>query len=352
MKCNREELLSAFKAVEAGLASKEILSQSTSLKCSEGTVFTYNDRVAISHPLPEGWEWEGAIHASEAIRLLTKMAGDAIDVDENEGTLLITDGKTRAEFKTDSELSEYHKKIGVPEKWVKLPDDFWKAVRFASFCASRSLQRPILTYVHVKGDQVEATDNNRLLVQKIKGKVPEMLIPSSVVGDLCGHACTEAGVTQGWLHYRNEEGAVFSCRTLIISGEETFPNVSKALAVEGVTVVFPKDLRAGVSKCRDVFDAKEVLPSVMIEAKKGKLQISAKGPHATVKERYAVTFKDELSFRIHPDMLDDALKASASCIVGERRLRLDGGKEGWVHVVSLIRAIEQAPAAPAEEAGE
>ena len=340
MKFKRDELLKALQAVEAGLSSKELLTQATSLAFSEGRVITYNGRVSVSYAMPKGWEWEGAVHADETIKLLSKMSGAEVEVTEGEGVLLLNDGKTRIELKVEDAALAHKGVIGEPEKWAKLPEGFWKAVKFASFCASRSLVRPILTYVHVVADRVEATDNHRLIVHKLKAKAPlEMLIPAAVVTEIVDHKCATVGATQGWLHFKNEEGTSFACRTVVSDdvAAEKYPNVSGKTDIKGIRVAFPKEMREGLAKCSDALNAnKQAVPFVNIAAKGGTLVITGKGPYATVKERYKIAWKEEADFNIHPDILDDALAVNAECTVGDRCIKMDGGKEGWIHIFAMM----------------
>jgi hypothetical protein len=154
-------------------------------------------------------------------------------------------------------------------------------------------------------------------------------------------------LTEGWVHFKNEGGVVFSTRTMDSS---QYPDLSSLLTVEGTTITFPAELKNGIAKAREVLDLKDTLPCVEINAKKGVLLLSAKGPYVSLKERYKVDFQDIVIFRIHPDMLNDAIDMAADCIIGTGRLLLSCAEQGYSHVIGLImpEAVEAAQP-PAEE---
>lgn len=348
MKVSRSELLAALNAAAPGVASKELDAQTQSFSFSGGRVYTFNDKVAVSYPLPENWGLEGAVHAPELLKLLSKMSGEEVTIAVNTGMLVVSNATTRAEVKLEAEMARPYEAVGVPAKWVKLPADFWKGAKMASFVASTSMAKPALMFIHIKGDTIKATDNFRLLVQKIKGNMPEMLIPAKVVPIFQGAECVEAGKTSGWLHFRNKAGVTYSCRTL--DGEIQYPDLDDLLEVDGIKVELPKELRKGLEKATAVIDAREGVAMVKIEATADRLVLSASGPYASVTERYKFKCDEPFSFLVNPALLDDALSIGAAVTVGTNRLRIDGEEDGWVHVVALL--VKEAVVDASTEAGD
>ncbi len=352
MKCKRSELLAVFDAVAPGLASRDMLANSQSFVFYDERLFTYNDKVAVSIGMPAGWEFEGAVKASELHRVMRKMDSEDVDVASDGTTLAFTCGRTKVEVKTESEYVRHHETMGFPEKWATLPPTVMDAIRRASMCAGRSLSRPLLMFVHVKGDEVRATDNHRLLVNTVKnGKMPEFLVPAGVVSDLVTFGCTHVGRTEGWLHFKAPSGVVFSTRTLDPKG---YPDFSALLEVEGNEFSFPTELSAGLQRAKEALDPKEIQPVVELETHNGILQLTASGPFAVVKERYKVAFKEDMSFCINPNLLADALKLAVTAVVSEKRIRLANEEKGFVHIVGLLAKTENTVSAdtpPAEGTG-
>ena len=337
MKFKREEILAAFEAVASGLATKkeeDSAKQTQSLQFIDGYVQTFNDKVSVSYPLPAGWKYEGAVHASEITKILRRMKTEMVDFKKIDGGLEMFDGHTTVVVKLEAKVIKYRDAVGNPPKWVPLPKDFWTAVEFASFCATNLLAFPIYTFVHVIGDEVEAADDCRILIQRISREVPEMFIPASVVSFVAPQGCIEAGRTQGWLHFRNKKNVAFSCRTA--TKEAKYPDLSKSIDVKGAKITLPKGLEAGIDKALDIFDPKDVQPYVEIAAANGKLELRAEGPYAKMTEAYTVPWKDKVRFCMHPTLLRDALGIMDSCTVSKDRIRMASKDKGFIHVVAML----------------
>ena len=336
MKFKRDDILAAFDAVLPGLGKRDIVPQAQSFVFYDGKVFTYNDRIAVSIPMPEGWEIEVAVKANEMHRVLRKMDCDEVNIDlvtvEGGKELVITTSSDRLGIKIEMKMEKHHESISEPKEWIRLPEDFMAHLLRASFCASRSLAQPLLTYVHVKGTIVEALDNVRLLVQTINAEMPEFLVPREAIKTLSEYNCVVVGLSEGWIHFRNDAGVMYSTRTM---ATDSFPDVSKLLDVKGTEVAFPAELKAGIDKARDVLDVKNALPFIEVSAEKGILKIRADGPYANLQERYKVGFKGNLKFTVHPDLFGDALGVGVECIIGDKTMRISSQEKGFIHIVAL-----------------
>ena len=89
MKINKTELQLALEKVKPGLASKEVIEQSTSFAFMGNRVVTYNDEISISHPV-KGLEVMGAVKAQALYSFLSKVKRDEIDVEWEENQLGIS----------------------------------------------------------------------------------------------------------------------------------------------------------------------------------------------------------------------------------------------------------------------
>ncbi len=68
MKVNKKELMTTLEGVLPGLSKKEITDQGNCFVFKDGKVITYNDEVAVFHPLD--LELEGAVKAEEFFAIL------------------------------------------------------------------------------------------------------------------------------------------------------------------------------------------------------------------------------------------------------------------------------------------
>ena len=67
----KQELITALEKVKPGLASKDLIEQSTSFAFINGKVITYNDEISISHPVKD-LKIEGAVQAESYINFYQK----------------------------------------------------------------------------------------------------------------------------------------------------------------------------------------------------------------------------------------------------------------------------------------
>ena len=150
MKFQRKELVSIFDKVSPGLAKRDVMAQTQSFVFYDGRAATFNDKVAVTAAMPEGWDIELAVKASEMHRALKKFTEDEVDVTVKENQLVIRTPKTCMEVKAEAGTVKHHETIGTPDEWSPLPDGFMDALRRTATCAGKSLSRPLLTFVHVK----------------------------------------------------------------------------------------------------------------------------------------------------------------------------------------------------------
>ena len=162
MKIKRQELINVLSLVNPGLAQKAIIEQSECFIFQGGRVFTFNDEVAVSHPLE--LDVEGAVNGKKLLDTLKKGADEEVDIFVEGGMLRLHGKKSRVGIKMDEDVKLPFAEVGENAKaaWATLPEDFCAAVRFCLFSTSRDASRPLLTCVHVKDGVAESCDNFRL----------------------------------------------------------------------------------------------------------------------------------------------------------------------------------------------
>ena len=181
MKINKKELIKALTTVKPGLASKEMIEQSTSFCFLDNTVVTYNDEISISCPVP-GIELKGAVNAVELYAFVNKVKTEEIDLSINENEILLKAGRSKAGLTLTAEVVLPIEEIGKINKWKKLPDKFLDGLAFASAACSRDMSRPVLTCVHINKDVIEGTDSFRAARYFLKESVPikPTLLPAHI----------------------------------------------------------------------------------------------------------------------------------------------------------------------------
>ncbi len=327
----RQELIDVLEKVGPGLASKEMIEQSTSFVFKEGRVITYNDEISVSHPLDIGIE--GAVEAESLYKLLKKMRNKSIEF-ERKGNEIRILGKR-------SKIGLYVKEIKLPieeirpeGKWKKLPDSFCDSIRFCLFSCLRGTTLPTLNCVHVCSDgRVESSDKIR--ITRFTGeKIPtkSFLIPLKNATELIKYDIKKVIDAKGWIHFKTDAGTIFSCRIY----REDYPDVEKHLQVEGHEFTWKSNVASILEKAA-VFSKRDHFldESVTVLVEDGKMIIRGEGESGWYEEQISTKLKDNISFKINPSFLVEIIGKTKKCIAGEKTLRFEG--DGWEHVVCLMK---------------
>ncbi len=337
MKVKKDELAQALSIVKPGLASKEMIEQSTSFAFMGDRVVTYNDEISISHPVP-GLDATGAVKADALYQFLARVKQEEIDIEWEDTEVKITAGKTKAGLVLESEVRLPVAEIGEIGTWQDLPEGILGAMRLCGPCCSKDMSRPMLTCLHIVSDgTVEAADVHQIIRVSLGEEIPiaSVLLPSSSANELAKYKVTKVAEGEGWLHFKTAEDTVFSCR--VFEGE--FPNVSDFLDVgEGVSVEFPAKMLEVLERS-EVFatsrDIESLPPEVLIDISSGKVQVSAKNDFGWFEETFRIRYKgDAVSFRTNPDLLTNALKQSLSCTIAQDRIKFGG--DSWEYVIASV----------------
>lgn len=335
-KANRKNLHAILSAVQPGLSSREIIEQSTCFIFNKGQVLTYNDEIAVSHPID--LELEGAVQAKELMKLLEKMKDEEIEIETTESEMIVwgMNSETGIKLETKTNVDAIVEVLGKMKGWKDIHEKFWDNVSFCLFSTGRDVTKPLLTCVSCTEKHIMSTDEIRITVCDLdKSGVANLNIPASAMHTLLSYHPTEIALSKGWAHFKNESGAIFSCRTM----EGDYPN-EKILSIidniKGDEVSLPTDLvdaleRAGIfatSSDQKVASAHRV----QIEINNNKLTVRGEGQKGRHKEVSRLRYKGpSLEFEINPDFLRDILKHATNMIVGDRALRFEG--ENFVHVI-------------------
>lgn len=340
MKFNRKDLMAALDAVRSGLGSKNKVEQSTCFVFIDGQVYTFNDEIAVSHPVKLE-DFKGAVMAKEFYATLNKAKDDELEITVNEGGVVVTGKKFKAHVKLVKEILLPINEIELPEEdgWHELPGNFSEAALFCSFTARKDLAKPILTYIDVNGSQAQSCDDYRLTRFELDSPLAfPILFPANAAAALEEFDPVEYGMSGGWLHFLAQNGSVFSCRT---SGLEDYPDVSFIMDMKGTSFQFPDDTKAMIDKA-SIFTGADSgsNEAIVVSVTKSHMKVKGEGDVGWIEETSRVRYKgDDVTFSINPSFLKAIIGHSKKAEIGDGRLKFIG--DGFVHVVCLMAASEK-----------
>lgn len=349
MKINRADLLARLESVAPGLSPRETIEQSSCFVFRGGQAITFNEEIACSRELDLGLE--GAVTAEKVLKLLGKLTEETVDVTAADGELIVAGVRRRAGLRLDAEIALPVDSIEPPAEWRKLPDGFAEALRVCERCTGRDENRFYLTCVNVAPRWVEASDNQQVVRFRMRtGVETASLIRRESVRHVAEMGAVEFSETPTWLHFRNAEGLVLSCRRYV----EDFPSeeITKYLKTGGTPVSLPKGLAEAADRAQDFSSDNAVTDAVTVELKAGRVRVTGAGASGWYKEEGKAGYQGEpLKFLISPAVLMKVTREHNEFLVGPSTLRVDAGAFQYLSSLEVPDAKTE-PAEPEEAADE
>lgn len=337
MKINKNDFKKALENVKPGLASNEVIEQTTSFAFMGDRVVTYNDEISISHPM-EGMELTGAVKADEMYALLSKLKGDEIEMEIEDTQILITSGKSRAGMALQSEIKLPLDEVGERGKWKKLPDDFLDNLKFVIGGCSSDSSRPILQCVNFsEGGKYVSSDNISLTL--VKGEelpIEAFLLPQHTCAQLIKFGPTKiAQGGGGWIHFQNPEKTTMSCRTF----EEKFPDITGLLKQKGEKIELPKNIEEIIDRAEVFAKRGSYLDeSITISISKKKVTVRGESETGWFEESDKTTYEGEpINFSINPYLFRNILSKTHQCILNSSAIKFE--EEGWEYL-AMLRVLQ------------
>lgn len=333
MKISKTQLLEALEIVKPGLASKEVMEQSTSFAFMGDRVITYNDEISISHPI-KGLDLVGAVKAEELYKLLAKLKGDELEILLTEGEVILTHGKIKSGLTLQAEIKLPVQSIGAIQEWHDLPENFCEKLQFASHVCGNDMTRPMLSCIHVRGDgRLEASDGYRIVVYQTEElSIDGFLLPATLAEEVRKLKPFQIAEGEGWIHFRTQEDTVISCR---LFGEDKYPAVDHLLEVTGNKLIFPKTItelidRASVFSKRD--NALDEVVRITIGERK--LTIRSDSDTGWYEEEANMRYDGpEVKFSITPKLFKNILERTQECVFSENKIKFTG--PDWIYIGML-----------------
>lgn len=328
MKINRNEILSVLETLQKGLSQKEVVQQSSSIIFKKGYAFSYNDEVAVSHPIKT--DLVGAVPGKELYQLISKVSSEEVELTIKDNELFVKGSRAKAGLRLEAEIHLPLDELGSPDKWIELPENFCEAVSFCIPTCCKDLTFPALVCVHITSEYAESCDNYRVtrceFVEASKAFKKPILVPASNLKAILDTNPVEFASTDGWVHFKNEEGVIISSRTY----QDEFPDVEGFLQVKGKKTSLPKNLNSVLDRANVISDGERIT----IEVEDSVLTVKAQGKAGWFEEKMKTKEGVNFEFDITPEFLKSVLKLDAEMIVGKTMLAFKG--EGFIHSVLLL----------------
>lgn len=322
MKIEKDNFKRVLNIIKPGLAKKEILEQTTHFIFTGEELFTYNDKICVSHPFKT--DFACSVIADDLIRILNGMKSKEIEVFYDTNQLRIEAKKERAGLFTfpEGQISTLVASLGIKDllkrRWRFLPNDFSRGLSLCIFSASRDITHGILAGILVEGGLVTSTDDLRISRYSLDSKVHDsFIIPVSSAVELVGFSPKKYLLTDSWIHFQTSNQVVFSSRRLV--GD--YPDVSSFFNVEGEEVVFPDNLLNSIEAVTVMAEGEFDLDRrISVRVSSGSVSCRAERDKGWVEHEVESTYNGKtLIFEINPIFLRQILEKSTKMILSEEK---------------------------------
>lgn len=331
MKIKREALLQALEQVEAGIATKEVVEQSSCYVFTGNEIVTFSGevcaRAALAVPV------KGAVSARHLKELLLRITEDEIKVQASEDTLRISSKGGRGAIALQTEIRLPIDQVEEPaeDAWHDLHPEFADAVDVVGQAASKNDSNYKLLCVHCTPDHLEACDNYQLARYPLHtGLTACSMVRRDSLRHVVALGMTEVSETETWLHFRNPAGLVVSMRRW----SEDYENLDAIL--NNITDTQPTTLPGGIEEAvqrTGVFSADNGATSdvVRVDLLSDEMRLRGEGAGGWWEERKKVKYSGpQIGFMISPRLLVELGNRGQECEVTEGALRVAHGKFTYV----------------------
>ncbi|MGA3115759.1 MAG: hypothetical protein ABSF90_15155 [Syntrophobacteraceae bacterium] len=338
---NRSEFLKALDSVKPGLGRKGDTGKS--FHFSNGWVFACNGEIAISAPLPNGLDIQGAVPAKELSTMLAKIEAEQIGIAAEPERIRITVDTMKVRIKcSKSSLPTEVMQKPAADAWINLSDDFREKLKLCLLSIGKNPNDPVLQCVHCHGNIIEACDNMRMTRCITVSSLPEgikFLIPDQLASALIKHDLISFGTNGDWLYFRSSDDTLISCHIF----KEDFPDLSGLLSLQyNPAFRFPADFKdilniAGIAAPEDPLRR----PFIGVHIEGGVLTVRAKKEKHESEQSRIIHCKETLQFQVNPKFLLKIIaKGFDKPSISERHdndnvrfLRFDG--DNFTHIVGV-----------------
>lgn len=299
---------------------------------------TFNDEVACRKKIDINLT--GAVQATALLSILEKIDdADLLVRDNDKGELEFKGRRKFFGLTKDAEVLLPIDSVEEPDKWYPLPKGFADAVEKVSSCIASDETKFRLTCFHLRPNYIEACNNKSIMRWRLplKGLTESALVRGKALVHVVGLGVTKMASTFSWVHFRNEDGLIFSCRRY----QEDYPDLTSIIKnFQGQKIVIPR----GLSEVGDravVFAAdRPGDPYLKVTLDARRIHLSGDGLSGWYKEVRKIEYDGpRVRFVIDPVILRHISDNYKNARVSDQALRAVGGSDDkggrWQYITRL-----------------
>lgn len=347
----REALLTAIKSIMLGIEKTGKIVGMDFLVFDNDFVRSFKDEVSVSYPLETGVD--GAVHAEEFFKVLSKMGEEDVELSIEEGRIKLKDKQTCIWFNSLEprllgEVKARACSLLTDLEWYELPKDFIEGLNLCLFGSSTDRALEDLSGINITESQITSTDDMRMSFYIMEGPVVRpFTIPVKTAQSLVELETefSSIALTKSWAHLYSKEEAVFSVRLMSHKydlGQLKDMAAGQKYGPKDAVYTFPKGIMEALTRAQ-IFAQKGPLgivdvPMVSIEYSDKNLVITASRQIGEILEH--IPWKDKpmpegIIIWSQPDFLTKVLKVTDSFKIAPSRKSILFSKKNFQHFMAV-----------------
>ena len=320
-------LMDAVQSLLPGTTSKGMIDGGETIVIYKGELTAYNDRISISVYLNDpGLDIECAVNALDFKNVVKGIKEEEVDLSMADNVLSLVSEKTEAEIPVNSEIQNILTMINTLAtnelEFTNLSDDFNTGLSLTRFNISDDYSdERNLFCLNINDGILYSADQFRCTRYYLKTKTGiNCLVPKNNLADLVRFSPTGITTTKGWVHFINENDAVFSCRT-VIGDYPVSENLFKS-DPDMKTLILPNELIEVLEDITSLFDEKmNASKGIKIEVKNNILFCEIEREKVWVKKKIKLENDNpNVSFKLSSVFLLEVLSLTNEIQVAPRKV--------------------------------
>ena len=332
---NKQEFLSALITTKPGININGIDESMGYFYFTGKNVITFNNTISIQSPLKTNFRT--FLRGNDLVNLLMGTKSETMDIQMQDTKVKIKAKNIQATLNTieDEDFVVKIKAIAKAIKsveWKPLPKNFVQAISACSTVFVAGELDSILSCASITKDTCLASDNQRIVKSKFDSTLDDMLIKCTEIGKLTGIDPIEYGISDNWVHFKNESNCIFS----LIKVEGDFPEISSLFDFDGEKLILPKNLTDGINITEIFVDS--ISPYINIKFEKGNCILAISSKYGSVKHRSKIKYSGKpIEFAINPEFLKSMIQHSTTVVLNEEKTKLKLETKNYSIVSALYK---------------
>lgn len=326
----RAELLQCLESTWPGVSPSVTVEQADCFVFRKGWLYTFDGEIRCKTKTPLPAEIRGAVHGKPLIDALRSCQADNIAVSTDADWFIVKAKKDTIKVRRDKNILLPYDRVDRPENWARLPSIFSEAMEMVVECAGKDTQRFLITCVHLTPKWIEATDMFSFARYRMQtGLEASSLIRAEHAKSLASRGPTKIGVTENWMHFRNDAGLTISVVRFDPADHkgEKLERLSIIAKERGESVPFPKSL-VPAAKLAEIFTGEYKDNNVVkVFLKDGLIRVVGEGISGKVEHENKIKYHGTpFAFTVGPNTLAGIVKNYNDIEIADNRLLVAGGK--------------------------